>query len=335
MLKLICSASLFIVSLASYAQPFQLPTANRALFDADGGADRFFAPTAGKTWTSGCFGCVRTEGWQLHEGLDIRCVQRDKRNEPTDPVMASAAGTVAYANRKPSLSNYGNYLILQHNIDGLEVYTTYAHLQEISADLRPGITVKAGETIGMMGRTANTRQGISKDRAHVHFEVNLFINEKFPAWYKKQYPKQRNDHGQWNGQNMLGIDPRAIFLAQQEQGSKFNLAQLLRAQPELCRVVVRDINFPWLTRYAPLLESNPRATKEGIAGYELVLNFIGIPITIIPRAASELNSKASVQLISVNEAEYQKNPCRKLVTKRSGRWALATNGENLISLLTF
>ena len=54
------------------AQPFNLPTANRAIYDGDGGGEKFFVPTVGKPWTSGCFGCVRTEGWQMHEGLDIR-----------------------------------------------------------------------------------------------------------------------------------------------------------------------------------------------------------------------------------------------------------------------
>jgi hypothetical protein len=103
---------------------------------------------------------------------------------------------------------------------------------------------KSGETIGILGRTANTREGISKERAHVHFEFNLFLNERFPAWYKKNYPKQRNDHGQWNGQNLLGIDPRAIFLEQQEQGAKFSLVNLIQSQTELCRVFVRETDFP-------------------------------------------------------------------------------------------
>lgn len=328
-------ALLVLLPLPVLAQPFQLPTANRALYDADGGGERFFVPTVGKTWKSGCFGCVRTEGWQLHEGLDIRCLQRDKKGEAVDPVMATADGTVAYVNRKAGLSNYGNYLIVRHIVDGIEIYSIYAHLREIREDLKPGATVKSGEAIGVMGRTANTREGISKDRAHVHFELNLFVNDQFPAWYKKTYPKQRNDHGQWNGQNLLGIDPRAILLEQQEQGAKFNLIRLIQSQPELCRVFVRETKFPWLARYAPLVRSNPIAAKEGVVGYEISLNFIGIPISLTPRAASEIKSKARVQLISVNEAEYQKNPCRKLVTKRSGRWELANNGLRLIELLTY
>jgi murein DD-endopeptidase MepM/ murein hydrolase activator NlpD len=336
MLKFIrCLPLLAGSSLLLQAQPFQLPTANRTIYDADGGGDRFFVPTVGKTWPSGCFGCVRTEGWQMHEGLDIRCLQRDKKGEPTDPVMATADGTVAYINRKPSLSNYGNYIIIRHVVNGIEICSIYAHLREVRTELKTGATVKAGETIGILGRTANTRQGISKERAHVHFELNLFVNDRFPAWYKKTYPKQRNDHGQWNGQNLLGIDPRAIFLEQQEQGAKFNLVKLIQSQPELCRVLVRETDFPWLKRYAPLVRPNPVAAKEGTAGYEISMNFVGIPIALTPRAASEIKSKTRVQLLSVNEAEYKKNPCRKIVSNRSGRWQLANNGVNLIELLTY
>jgi len=69
-------------------QPFQFPTANHALFEPNA-EDKFFVGTVGKPWTSGCFGCVRTEGWQMHEGLDIRCLQRDKHNEPTDPILVA------------------------------------------------------------------------------------------------------------------------------------------------------------------------------------------------------------------------------------------------------
>src|SRR6266487_4674948 len=146
------------------AQPFQLPTANRALFEK-GGEERFFVGTVGKPWTSGCFGCVRSGGWQMHEGLDIRCLQRDKRGEPTDPVMATADGTVAYINAKPSLSNFCNYIILRHPMDGLQIHPAYAHLRETRSDLRVGQAVKTGETIAIMGHTANTHEGISKERA--------------------------------------------------------------------------------------------------------------------------------------------------------------------------
>jgi murein DD-endopeptidase MepM/ murein hydrolase activator NlpD len=325
---------LCFVALAAQAQPFRLPTANHALFEK-GDEEKFFVGTANKPWTTGTFGCVRSGGWQMHEGLDIRCLQRDGHGEPTDQVLATADGTVAYFSTRPSLSNYGNYLILQHQVEGLEIYSLYAHLREIRQDLKVGQPVKAGETVAVMGRTANTCEGISKDRAHVHFELNLLANDRFASWYKKTLPGQRNDHGEWNGQNLLGIDPRAILLAEHDTGAKFSLLSFLRGQTELCRVLVRKTYFPWLKRYAPLVRPNPRAEKEGVAGYEIALNFNGVPFELIPRAASETKGKGKFQLLSVNEAEYHKNPARRLVAKRGARWELTSHGLNLLDLLTY
>jgi peptidoglycan LD-endopeptidase LytH len=330
--SLVCGIAL--LALAAEAQPFQLPTANHALLEK-GGEERFFVGTVGKPWTTGMFGCVRTGGWQMHEGIDIRCLQRDRRGEPTDPVLATADGTVAYISTRPSLSNYGNYLILRHQVEGLEIYSLYAHLREVRQDLKAGQPVKAGEQVGIMGRTTNTREAISKDRAHLHFELNLLVNDQFAAWYKKTFPEQRNDHGDWNGQNLLAIDSRAVLLAQREQGTQFSLVGVLSAQTELCRVLVRAKYFPWLRRYAVLVRPGSRAEQEGVVGYEIALNYNGVPFELVPRAASEIKGKAKFQLLSVNEPEYHKNPARRLVAKRGPRWELTSHGLNLLELLTY
>jgi len=72
-----------------------------------------------------------------------------------------------------------------------------------------------------------------------------------------------------------------------------------------------------------------------VAGYETSRNYIRIPFRLQPRAASEIQGKAKFQLLSVNEAEYRKNPCRRLIMKRGEQWQLARNGEHLLELLTF
>ena len=310
---------------------FQFPTANHALLER-GHEEQFFVGTVGKPWSSGCFGCVRSDGWQMHEGLDIRCLERDKRGEPTDPVMATADGTVVYVNNRPSLSNYGNYIVLRHHLQGLEIYSLYAHLRE--AKVKVGQAVQAGSIIGIMGHTSNTREAISKERAHVHFEIDLFVNDHFTAWFKKLYPKERDDHGVWNGQNLLGLDPQQIFLQQRELGNKFSLLDYIRGQNELCRVRVRASDFPWIKRYAVLVRPNPVAGKEGVAGYDLTLNFNGIPVELVPRAESEFHSKTKYQLLSVNEAEYHRNPCRRLVVQKGKRWELGHHGTELLDLIT-
>ena len=316
-------------------QPFQFPTANHALYEI-GNELKFFAPTApDKPWTTGSFGCVRTDGRQMHEGLDIRCLQRDKHDEPTDPVMATADGTVVYFNTKPSLSNYGNYIVVRHVVEGVEIYSLYAHLREIQPGLKIGQQVKAGEVIGMMGRTSNTSETITKDRAHVHFELNVLVNDNFAAWFKKSSPGERNDHGEWNGQNLNGLDPREILLAEHNPATKFSLLNFIRSQTELCRVLVRATNFPYLKRYPMLVLQNPTVEKEGAAGYEIALNYDGIVFALMPRAASEIRGKAGFQLLSVNEAEEAANPCRHLVVRRGSRWRLTDSGIRELELLTY
>lgn len=334
-LRQLCLIASIVVSTEqlAVAESIRLPTSNHALFEP-GGQEKFFVGTVGKPWTSGCFGCVRSDGWQMHEGLDIRCLQRDKHGEPADPVLAVADGTVGYINKRPSLSNYGNYIVLRHVVDGIEVYSLYAHLREIQAGLSPGKSVKAGDQIAIMGHTTNTREGISKDRAHVHFELNLLVNDDFASWFKKHSPGERNDHGMWNGQNMLGLDPKLVLLAE-HQNARFDLADFIRKQTPLCRVMVRKTDFPWLKRYPALIQPNPIAKSEGVAGYEIALNYCGVPFEVIPRAASEIKGKAKYELLSANEAEYHKNPCRRLITQKGDKWQLAPRGIQLLDLLTY
>ncbi len=313
---------------------FALPTANRALLQK-GGEANYFVPTPGKSWTSGTFGCVRTDGWQIHEGLDIKCVERDKQGEPKDKIMATADGTIAYLNEKAGLSNYGKYIVLRHQVDGLEVYSIYAHLSVIDPKLAIGTRVKTGEIIGIMGRTSNTKSRIAKERAHVHFEIVLVVNDRFATWFKSTHPGERNDHGAWNGHNLLGLDPRLVLLEQNSRKDQFSLLEFVRNQTELCRVFVRAANFPFLKRYSALIRKNPLAEREGVAGYELALNFNGIPYQIIPRAAREVSGAKKIQLLSVNEAEQSRNPCRRLIQKRRGQWELTSHGLDLLSLLTY
>lgn len=322
-----------LTSLAAAGQPFHLPTPNRALFEP-GGEEKYFAPTPGKTWVAGTFGCVRSDGHQLHEGLDILWTQRDRKGEPTDPVTAAATGTVAYVNRKSGLSNYGNYVILRHRIEGLAICTLYAHLASIRADLQPGDTVKAGDNLGVMGRTSNTKTRIAAERAHLHFEIVLVASAHYAAWHEATLTGIRNDHGNWNGRNLLGVDPRAVLLRQRAEGEKFSLLRFIQTQTELCRVLVKSPDFAFAREHRQLVRGNPATEKEGVAAYELVLNFNGVPCQLIPRAPSEVKSySAKVHLLSVNDAEQKQNGCRKYLAVKSGRWELTAEALQHLDLL--
>ena len=98
---------------------------------------------------------------------------------------------------------------------------------------------------------------------------------------------------------------------------------------------VRAKDFPFLKRYAPLVLKNLVAEKAGVAGYEIALNYNGVPFALLPRAESEMKSRAKIFLLDVNEAIEKANPCRKLVAQRGGHWQLTDKGRREIELLVF
>ncbi len=322
-----------VLALASPLVAFEVPTANQSLFEPNGG-ERFYVGTAGKPWTSGQFGCVRSDGHQLHEGLDVRCLHRDRRGEPTDAVQASAAGVVAYVNTRPSLSNYGKYVVVRHAVDGIEAHTLYAHLSAVAPGIAVGTAVKTGQTLATMGRTSNTRQSITRDRAHVHFEIDFRVSEHYAEWHRKNRGDTRNDHGEFNGHNLLGIDPAAVLVEQRRLGNGFSLARYLAAQPETLRVFVRDPGLSWARRLAGLVQRNPAAERGGVAGYEIHLAFNGAPLRIIPRSSSEVPGDARFLLLGVNEAEWRSHPCCRLVVRHGTRWTPLPALEEWATLVT-
>ena len=332
--------SLFVVialghEVAALGQPLHLPTPNQAIFKPGNEID-YFTPTVGRAWPSGTFGCVRSEGWQMHEGIDIKCTQRDANGEPIDPVSAAADGTITYINAKAGLSNYGNYIVMQHQVDGLTVYTLYAHLRALASGLSVGQVKKSGEIIATMGRTSNTRQGISRERAHLHFEISLLANPNFSGWYKKNLADQRDDHGRWNGQNLIGIDPWKLFLGQHEDKAKrqpFSLRQFISSQPVLCRVLVKSPNFQWAKRHPDLVDS--LKPPKAIAGYEISLDPNGVPIRSTPRDASAFSGGEPFKLLHVDPDIYKQFPCRKLVFKKGQQWVLTAKGISHLKLLAY
>lgn len=90
---------------------------------------------------------------RLHKGVDYH-------NETGGPVLAGGDGVIVeMVYRK----DYGNMLLIDH---GGGVYTRYAHLASFGAGLTTGVTVKAGEQIGLMGNTGDYAVPV-----HLHYEV--------------------------------------------------------------------------------------------------------------------------------------------------------------------
>ena len=212
---------------------WQLPTENDGLFHDQ--KSRFFQPTISRRPVSGMFGFVRTSEPEpprlfehFHKGIDIRALHRDERGEPTDAVRASADGEVVRVNLDEKISDYGKQVIVRHIWGEKPVYTIYGHLSSIGVQL--GQKVKAGDPLGVMGWTG---PGLSRDRAHIHFEIAFQINGKFAEWVEATKPGrlwEPNRHGEWNGLNLMGIDPAPLLIASHE-GKPMTCREALAAQP--------------------------------------------------------------------------------------------------------
>ena len=168
-----------------------------------------------------------------------------------------------------------------------------------------------------------------------HFELNLFYNDHFAVWFRRRNPSERNDHGNFNGQNMVWrLTPASFFLrnASKARGSIFWTG--FNIGPELCRVQVRATDFSWVRRYPMLIKRVQLPANERIAGYEIALDFNGLPFELIPRTATQMKGNTKYQLLSVNEAEETKNPCRHLVKRQGASWTFGKNGLTLLEMLT-
>jgi len=152
-----------------------LPTDNHSLFSGDSAAfyqyvRRDFEGQISNAWEGGQYGFVRNPQrigtailyTRFHEGIDIRPLQRDGHGEPLDVIHAIAAGKVVYINPVPSHSNYGRYIVIEHQFDGCPYYSLYAHLGAVQINI--GDTVAQGDPIGVMGHTG---EGIHRERAHL------------------------------------------------------------------------------------------------------------------------------------------------------------------------
>lgn len=316
------------LSLAGARIEFVWPTPNKA-FDQGRGIESFIQPTVSGDPESGLFGCVRSSGTQFHEGLDLRPVARDRKGEPSDDVFAAMDGVVRYVNTKSGTSSYGRYVILEHPQHRPGVYTLYAHLARVEPGVRAGAAVKAGQVIALMGRSAGG-YAIPKERAHLHFEIGLRVTDNFNSWYYGKKFGNTNEHGVWNGMNLLGIDP-LDFARQLRAGRVEDFEDYLRQQPAVVRVRVFTNRIPdFIQRYPSLLR---KPIPPGlVGGWEIACTNTGLPFAWTPLLPSEVIAKRpnSIEIVSVDTPAVRRCRCKSLVKTRRDEYAPA---EDLSTVL--
>lgn len=322
------------------AGPLILPTKNYALFEENGGpkyfqyTDRLFEGRRLRPWRAGQYGFVRNpvrtdKGivyTRFHEGIDIQDLRRDAAGEPLDTVRAVGAGTVAYVNDRPGGSNYGRYIVIEHQWDGSPYYSLYAHLS--AAYVSAGERVRREQHIGRIGHTG---RGINRRRAHLHFEINVLIDgsaRSVQRWFT-QSGLGTNQHGVYSGLNMRGLNPAAYFKALRANPDLRITEFIGEREPYYKITVPRRGPLDLLKRYPWLLEdAGERADAEA---WEFSFTRGGFPLQVEPADAVEaptVTMDPPVQGVNCSYLTYAH------LRGTAPGCTLAPRGERYVQLLT-
>jgi len=326
----------FLTLISVLAAPIELvlPTENHHLFTDEPErfymyVDRNFEGEKSKPWEGGAFGFVRSplrvDGrvvmTRFHEGIDIAPVKRDKAGNPLDLISSISAGTVVHTSPISGRSNYGKYVVVEHEWEESKVYSLYAHLAEITVNV--GDPVKAGSVLGRMGYTG---AGLNRTRAHVHLELGFLMSPDYQVWHDLNFGSA-NYHGAFNGMNIAGVDVASFFLAHRAN-PELTFSEFVSTRPAQFKVTVpaNGSEPEFLSRYPWMKRPGPTPCQSWEIGFAAT----GHAISFTPS-----NRKVDSAVVShlrpsdINQSFLT----RGLVTGTGNTASLSPNGKRLVSLV--
>ncbi len=291
---------------------------------------------------------------RFHEGIDIAPLKRDKRNVPLDDVRAAANGEVVYINGVPGRSNYGRYVVLSHTIPlpresntlysatQTQIYTLYSHLASIASGLKTGQSISSGTVVGRLGNSPD----IPLARAHLHFECGLIQNSEFRRWFQmdaarakalaektaKHTPKPRvpptppPDHGMWNGQNLMGLNPCELFAMRDEEQTA-DIFRHISMQPIAFSIACESRQIPDYFRRYPNLWFGP-PFRPGLI--RLDVDETGVVL----RGSNHSGAGEDAVILGVDDT-LPGVEGRRLISRTNDRWQLTSSGKDWLEIFLF
>lgn len=310
----IFSMALCLLLLVNSHAALMWPTPNPAFQNAQP-IEAFIQSTASGLPESGLFGCVRNGGGRFHEGIDLYPVRRDQRGEASDAIYAVLPGRIVYLNKTSAHSNYGCYIVLEHDQESLAFHTLYAHLASVEDHISVGTRVESGTQLGIMGRSASST--IPRVRAHLHFEIGFRLTDHFQVWYDRQQFGSKNRHGNWNGMNLVSIDP-LDFYQSIRRGTVTNVAEYLNDIPAYARIRVQTSTIPDFVKNYPALVTRPYAGRQLIA-WDIAFSQYGVPKEWTPRFIDEMigGRPGDVKVLAYNPKRLKEQTCQRVLNMHS------------------
>lgn len=308
------------------------PTPNPAWVN-NAPAEDYVQPTISGRVESAFFGCVRNGGHRFHEGVDLKSISRDSKRDPKDPVYAVMDGTVVHINEIAGNSGYGRYIVIEHSHLHPTPITLYGHLRSVEPGIEVGSSVKSGQTIGLMGNTAGGYT-IPKARAHLHFEIGFRVSENFGDWYDWKKYTSRNTHGNFNGLNLIGMNP-IEFYDLFRAGHVRNVLEYVKSVPVAFTLRVKSESIPDFVRRYPTLLSDS-VPRGGVGGWEIGFTFYGLPKEWRPLAAEDpllIEQQERVQVAWFDADILSENACRGTLTVGRGKPKIGSHTTRALQLL--
>lgn len=114
------------------------------------------------SWSEWEFTDPEGQGREYHLALDLQS------EDGSLDILAAADGTVVFGRDSAQKTSGNGYkVVIEHELDGVKVYSFYAHLASVDDMPTVGTEVKQGDRIGTMGTTGTS----SKKNPHLHFAV--------------------------------------------------------------------------------------------------------------------------------------------------------------------
>ncbi len=200
--------------------------------------------------------------------------------------------------------------------------TLYGHLSSIG--VQPGDTVKHGQRIAVMGYTGT---GLSKERAHLHLELNLMLSREFESWYNAFFRNDPNHNGIYNGMNLAGLDIARLYLALHKNPS-LTIPEFLGREETFYKVTVpkaRHFELPKL--YSWMLTTGSRNEKSS---WEVSFTQSGVPLKI--ESSDKSVTQPELSYVKKSSVDYS-HLTRDIISGHAANVHLTDYGRQLMRLL--
>jgi murein DD-endopeptidase MepM/ murein hydrolase activator NlpD len=194
------------------------------------------------------------------------------------------------------------------------------------------VRVERGQAIAIMGHTKSGTP-IPRERAHLHFEIGVMVTREFQSWYERRGYGSPNEHGLWNGFNLMGFDP-LDFYDQWRDHKVDNLQDYFgQMKPQVTLRIATHKVPDFVQRYPSLVRA---PMPEGLlGGWEIQFDWTGIPISWRPLSTMEVAGQTGdlVTILNVDQTSVAQHRAKVLVRRRGAGYIPVRDLETVLQQL--